>query len=269
MSKVLLMLLVLAAGLSSVSAEERVWDMKDSAYWRRKLVVPVEDITPAKMEKTAQEFLRLAGVRRIVVLSVFVSRGVAAEQGAPRSNYKQWKGYYDSLPKHARVSAHMIAISGDAVLWVRDVEGRITRRVLKGRDPTKFSVDGTAFEILYVAGRVMTKFERCATPGAIEPVFYVITPAELTEELCTRAGRWLARKLEAKHLAVRFRNDQWFVPGSSFPVAYPFAPTEAPPTEAEYHRSVSYYCGIFRGKPLDCRQTMGLALTPRRPVRER
>lgn len=47
----------------------------------------------------------------------------------------------------------MIAINGDAVLRPRSADGSFSKRILRGRDPTQFSVEGTPFEILIVGGQ--------------------------------------------------------------------------------------------------------------------
>ncbi len=268
MERLLRILLVLAGGSCSLVGEEMLWESKDERVWDRVMAAPAERITADAMEKTAIEFLELAGDRRVAILSVYASLSVASQQSTDRSNFKQRRAYYDDLPEDSRISAMMIAISGNAVLRVRDAQGVITRHVLRGRDPTRITVNGAIFEILFVSTRTMTRFEKCATVGAIVPRFFVTTSSELTEEFCTQAADWLVREVGIRKLDVSLKNNHWFLLAWQYPLHYPFLPGE-PPTESEHRKHVRFGCSVFCEEPMSCRQTMGPPLNSVPRSRER
>lgn len=179
------------------------------------------------------------------------------ERGLSCHSYKQWKVYYDHFPRDRLMVGSVIAINGDSVLRLRRADGTVTRVVLSGKDPTQFSVDGARFEILVLAGREMTRFQVCATPGAIEPNLYIRTEARLNRQVCERATNWIAGTLRTKHVGVTFRNDYWFPCSQLFPVLYPFFPPEPPPSESSYHNSATFSCGMTCEGRAHCVQTMG------------
>ncbi len=260
--RVLLILLVAAGVTPRDVAGEIFGETKDNYFWSQTLVIPADRISLPEMEKAARAFLGSAASHRLAVLSVYNTREIAAkETGAPCHSYKQWKVDYNHFPRGQLVAADVIALNGDAVLRLRSADGSFSKRILSGRDPTQFSVEGTPFEILIVGGRRMTRFEVCATPGAIEPRLYVRTEAKLTQVLCEQATGSLAKTLRTKYVRVEFRNDHWF-PCSFFPVVYPFFPPEPPPSESAYRNSVTFTCSITCEGQAHCMQTTGPPLAP-------
>ena len=241
------------------AADEVFGDMKDTDYWSRTLVVPAERIVLPDMEKVAREFLKRAGSRKVVILTVYSTRDIAGRQlgFVCLDYYKAWRHSYDQFPRDSLAAANMIAIGGDAVLRLRHVDGTVARRVLSGKDPTQLLIDGVAFELLHIAGREMSGFIRCDIPGQVGPQLYFRTDAKLTPELCERATAWIARLLPRKNMFASFRNDAVFA-CDSFPVVYPFSPPTRPPTETEYNNSLSFVCSVFCGeKEAHCTQTGG------------
>jgi hypothetical protein len=250
--------LFLIGVMACQGAEEVYAETKDNDHWFLTLVVPVERVKLPHMEKVAVDFLGRAASHKVAVLSVFNTREIAAmERGTSCGNYKQWRVDYNYFPRGRLAAANMIAIGGNAVLRLRSADGTVTRRVLKGEDPTQLSIDGTRFEILVIGGRRMTRFQACATAGAIEPNLYIRTSGKLSRELCERAVNWLAGMLRSRHLGASFRNDYWFPCGQFFPVLYPFFPPEEPLSESAYHKSVTFTCAMTCEGKADCLQTMG------------
>jgi hypothetical protein len=257
MKRVLLILLVFGGVTPCCGADEVYGETQDKDYWFLTLVAPPDRITLSEMEKRARAFLERAASRKVAVLSVFNTREIAAaERGSSCHSYKQWKVYYDLFPRDRLVAGSVIAIGGGAVLRLRSAEGMVTQRVLNGKDPTRFSIDGTRFEILIVAGRSMTRFQACGTPGAIEPTLYIRAETDLDPNRCQRATNWLAKTLRTRHLSATFRNDHWFPCSQFFPVLYPFFRPEPPPSESAYHNSLSFTCRIWCDGTAGCTETM-------------
>jgi hypothetical protein len=238
-------------------------DLKDTDTLLRTAILPDSAFNVNDMEKVARRFLEEAAkTHKTARLSIFADRTVAAQEAAAcEGSFLQWKLLYDSFPKRALLAAYVVSLRGDAVLWLRTSDGSVFRRVLTGKDPTQISVDGVPLEILFVNGRVQSRFEVCGTPGAVVPILYLSTDAALDAEFCQRVTSWLAAKLDTKHIWAEFANDHWFPCDGRFPLRYPFSPAEPPLSEAAFYSLPGFGCGIFCDAEPRC-----LSSTPTRRV---
>lgn len=232
------------AGLLLAQASARVVDeLKDQRSLIQVRVVRPEELTVAGAVQASKAFLAEGVQRKLNVLTMYADSAAAAEQVAFCENsYKQWKSLYENFPKTQFRAAQLISTGDGSVVAVRSADGAISRQLLRGIDPTKFELNGAAFEILFATGRTRSKFEKCEA-GAIEPVLYVKTTAALTAELCEKNTERLSQKLGASHLRASFRNDIWFL-CSQFPVFYPFAPPGQIPTEATQRMGAEFTCSM-------------------------
>jgi hypothetical protein len=228
-------------------SDKAVPDLKDNDTFLRIEVLPNSRFNLTDMEGVARRFLKdEAKAHRIAVLSVYADRTVAAQEAAScEGSYRQWKLLYDNFQERAPVAAFVLSLRSDAVLWLRTSDGNIHRRVLSGKDPTQFSVEGIPLEILFVSGRTRSRFEGCGTPGAVDPVLYLRSSATLNATFCQRATSWLAARLGAKYIWAQFTNDSWFPCDGRFPLHYPFSPAGPPPSEATFYSLPGFSCSIF------------------------
>ena len=235
----------------------------DGAFRVEVRILPEEHIVLPRLEELSKDFLvRSASSTHLATLSVFPSSALAAWQtNLSCETYRQWTVYFGAPSRSRLVCGYMVAINGDAVIRVRSAEGKVIRRVVSGSDPTEFAIGRAVFEILFVSGRVTTKFDPTRTAGLVEPLLYVKTKAHLDEALCERATSLLAAKLGLRRLSVHYRNDSWFICDGGFPTVYPFsADDEPPPSEAEFYRSVSFGCDLSGSGAPACIQISGAPL---------
>jgi hypothetical protein len=241
--------------------DEIVGDLSDDTSVIQVRVLPISKFNRADIKELAGRFLGSASKgRNLAVLSMFADRNVAAlETGVScESGYPQWRAYYHNPPKDALAAADVISIGKDAVVRLRTPDGTIVRDVIRGTDPTQFSVDGATFEILQVSGRVRSRFEGCGVPGSIDPVIYLKTSSNLTEELCQRATSLLTVRLDKKQIWTHFRNDHWFLCGQ-FPIWYPYSAPAQPPSEKAYYALPDFSCSVSCD---DVPRCLGSALRP-------
>src|SRR5450755_67438 len=240
-----------------------VSDLKDSDALLRIEILPDSRFNLTDMEKVARRFLGgAAKMHKTARLLIYPDRTLAAQEAAAcEGSFPQWKLFYDSFPRRVLLAANVISLRGDAVLWLRTSDGFVFRRVLTGKDPTQISVDGVPLEILFVNGRIQSRFEVCGTPGTVVPILYLRTDAALDAEFCQRVTSWLAAKMGTKHIGAEFTNDHGFPYDGRFPLWYPFSPTEPPLSEAAFYSLPGFGCDIFRGPEPHC-----LSSTPTRRV---
>jgi len=239
---------LLVVGSICCPAADRVnGDLKDSSTLVRLQILPSSKFNLTDMERVARRFLAgPAEARTTAVLLVYADRAVAAQQAAAcEDNYLQWKLFYDKFPKSALLAAAVISLRGDAVLWLRTLDGSVSRQVLSGKDPTPISVDGIPLEILFVTARIRSRFEACGTPGTLDPVIFLKTSAPLNESFCKRVTSWLSTRLGAQHIWVEIANVPWFPCDGRFPLHYPFSSQELPPSENAFYNSPMFSCSIF------------------------
>ena len=216
-------------------------ELRDSQSLIQTRVVPREDLTLARAVRLGTAFMSDGPRRKLHVLTMYADSVDAAEEmGGCENSYKQWKFLYDSFRGRSLGAAQLISTSDGAAVSVRSVDGKNTRQLLGGADPTKVEINGVQLQVLFIAGRTRSRFERCSA-GAVEPVLFLETSTALTIEFCKRATSGLARAWGVSHLWASFRNDIWFL-CTQFPVFYPFSAHGPVPPEAAYRGSRQFTC---------------------------
>jgi hypothetical protein len=227
-------------------------EIKDERTFIQTRVLPERTFSPAGMARLARRFLDdLGHGRTLSRLSMYSRQDVAEAQngGMCEGSYLPWKAHYEAFPKAGFLSSDVTSIGDNSVLRLRARDGTVTRRVLHGEDPTQVVVDGVSYEILFVTGRVRSRFEGCGVPGTIDPVLFLKTDATLNPAICQRVTSWLAATLGVNHVWTHFRNDRWFI-CSQFPVVFPFLSAEPLPSSTSLVSSPEYSCSIFcEGSP--------------------
>lgn len=264
-TRYLLALIFEAAGILSaqqtvsVPAQQLYTDLRDHKYWYRSVIVPPESFTLPQLRSLAQEFLGMAAARHdLAALSVFTDvHDAAMATTANRDSYKQWRLYYDAALSRQIRTADVVAIGDNAVLRVREAHGRVVQQIISGTNPLVFEVDGTAVEILVVRFRRGTRFDQCDPGTALSPIVYAKASNPLSTRLCKAAAARVAGLLKERKLFIMFRPDQWFISSGSFPVPYPFAKDEPPPSEEAYNRTITLSCSVLCEQGPACVQTQG------------
>ncbi len=246
---------LLLASVMHVSAQDPIFsEMKDSRALMQTRILPESTFNLPSMEAIARRFLGDVSAKTVVSrLSIYNRQDIAAEEngGMCEGSHLAWRGQYDRFPKEALMAADVTSIGEDAVLRIREIDGTVNRRVLRGKDPTRVSVGEVTFEILFVTGRFRSRFEGCGVAGTLEPVLFLRTDSPLSPDICQRATSSLAATLRADHLWVHFRNDHWFI-CSQFPVVFPFASREPLPSEIALDGSVEYSCSVSCDHAVNC-----------------
>ena len=264
----LLLLVLFVSSTRSSPLAEIVGETRDNNTVVQIRILPKSAFNLVDMKKVAEQFLRSdAAGHTTAVLSMYGDRNVAAQESGVscESGYLQWKVYYDGFPKDPLMAADVISIRGDAVLRLRTPDDAIVRHVMVGKDPTLVSLDGIEFEILWLTGRLRSRFEGCGVAGTVDPILYLKTTATLTEDLCQRITSMFAATLGAKYIWTNFRNDHWFLCGQ-FPIQYPFLPLGPLPSEVAFYNLPDFACSVFCDGASRC---LGPTLTPPSRRKER
>jgi hypothetical protein len=253
--------LAILATTSTCSIAQQIYaERKDQDHWFRTLIVPKAQLTVANTERLSRDFLSQVtkSGAQVAVLSIFVSRvDVAIARLENRDNYKQWSVYYGSAVHTPHPTAEAIAINGNVVLRVKDIDGVLTERILAGKNPLRLELNANVFEMLLITLQPAGPLHPCR-PTPLMSV-YVKTPGPLELHTLEETSREIADLLRSKSTSIYFRNDSWFISFDGFPVIYPFSTDTVPPTEAVYNKSHAFACLLScRKEGPTCVQVSGM-----------
>jgi len=161
---------------------------------------------------------------------------------ATHMTYGLWRRGYETATSRRYPVGALVAIRDSAVVLLRN-QDRVSRRVIRGTDPTVVNIEGGSFFISY--------FYKVPANKPILTL-YAWTSSPLTAELGERFLAALSASVPFGALSVRVRNDPWFVDDPVHPFFNPFYPGFAPPTEAEYNRSPTMACFRWEEKKPAC-----------------
>jgi hypothetical protein len=155
--------------------------------------------------------------------------------------YGYWRRLYEAQRGLQNELAEMISIGTNAVLRMRDAGGKVSRRVLAGRDPLQLEVQGDRLEIVYFG---------FSAPGPyiLQCVdVYIRTDASLRTEVGLELLGALRPIFPDLEVSVSLRNDAWFILEPSYPFYNPLIEDQQPPTEEEYRKNRTLRCGYWTG----------------------
>ncbi len=213
------------------------------------VLVPAERLNVETAIAVSREFLEKVGVRTFVLLRIVTEKGQAyPPPRPPRPSYEGWIRIYDRFKALNWNMAETVAFGGSAVVKFRDNDGKVTRIVLEGQDPTQLVAESKRFEFLHV------DLLRNPTGALADVRLYLRSSQPLDTGSGDALTALLARRLPFRRATVCVRRDFWFIEEEGFPHFYPFSDGTEPPTEAEYHQSATMYCSYGWGNDA-CRIT--------------
>lgn len=149
------------------------------------------------------------------------------------ADYVIWRTTREKYISLSSEIAELIAYKENALLRIRDRQGRITKHVLGGADPLHLNAGGLSFDIVYFA------FPRTSPPRVD---VYVRSSKEPTPQ----AGLELFRVLESwfppMDVWVFVRSDSLFVHEPTYPLLNPFEFTFSTPSPEEFQQTRTLIC---------------------------
>jgi len=169
--------------------------------------------------------------------------------GATDVEFEGWYNMYRSVPEPNKLQMmQLVAIGRDVV--VEAVDGlKVSRFVLSGKDPMLFEFAGRKCQILELhwTRPLIELHKGKGTPLNVSVPLKTDTLRTVAEG--EAIAREIQRRLNYLYVFVNIRNDTWFIEDPFYPLWFPFAPGEQPPTnEKEYLLRGSMSCGIAVGE---------------------
>lgn len=227
----------------AAKAETVLGELNRAGMREKSIKVDPGSFTENNVVRLCRVELRRKPRANVTILHVYGERGAAPlPQPVHGHTYEYWRGFYDSQSQLPNEIAEMVAIGKNAVLRMRDASGRVTRRVLAGRDPLLIGLQGTRFEIVHLAFSP-------ARPYIFQRASVYVRTAEPLE---TAPGLELLGILRPVfpdlEVSVYIRNDAWFIHEAGYPFFNPLVEDEIPPSPDEY-RTPTLRCGHWTGAP--------------------
>lgn len=140
-----------------------------------------------------------------------------------------WSVYFDELRAADLHLAEGISVRTGAAVRVRR-GNKLTESVLFGRNPLHFTVEGSRYDISFIANM------------PFGPALFVSTKEDLAPAQAVIVFEHLQRTFTADIVLI-LRNDHWFLNWDEFPIYNPFfVQPSMVPTADEYSRTQSIVC---------------------------
>jgi hypothetical protein len=149
------------------------------------LTLPSSDFEASKIESRFREYLADSGSENRFLLIQAIDR----EESRPLTaigftdiTYGLWKLLFSDYEKQIPPFAELLQINGNAGMRLRDYEGNVTMKVLKGQNPYEITGCGTSLSVLHVSLTVTRNMEK---PGRTSPNlhFFFLSDAAVKQEI--------------------------------------------------------------------------------------
>ena len=235
--KAITLICLITAGLH---ADSVLWNRSRDGAREVALVLSDGAFTQERLEQLARVELARTPRANFIRLTMVGAKGRLPLPKATTYSFAAWLRLYE--PPGPNEIAEMIANGDDAVLRVRDLTGKLTERVLSGRNPLTIAVGEEDFQIVHVSAGVAILY------GGDVRVFL-----RTARPLRVETGEALLEALQASFpnfgISVSAQNIPWFVNEGDYPISNPFAENGRPPTPEEYLRTKTLRCSYVSGLP--------------------
>jgi hypothetical protein len=214
---------------------------------RREIIRPRTSFNESGMETEFRRILTEAEDSDILLVEALDSQNSAnlVEMGVDDASYALWETLYSDYKQNVPPFGELLRIKGNATMRLRDDEGHVRIKVLKGEDAYRFDFCGRSFSLAHLA--VKTDDQTKSEPYLH---FFLTTDGAPDERITRCAHRELQSRLSNAAVNVSVRNDAWFLLHSDYPVVLPFLSQAKPPTKEEYEGTPEWSCGQYEGHVL-------------------
>lgn len=191
---------------------------------------------------------------RLLRLVIYADESDAASykgkgfQGAAIRSWDEWLKRFEAAPRPRHAMAEVVQSPMGVVLRYRSETGRISKSVLRGRDPTLIRTGNSSFAIVHFVMMGPAPIFASKPGGGMRLDFYLQTTEVLRESDCLRVAQDLSTDLEVPWIIAVFRHDPFFIMESAFPLRFPLVELPPLPTEQEYFGSGEMFCVVQYGE---------------------
>jgi len=214
------------------------------------VILPTTEFEQSKIESRFEGYLAASSPDTRFLLIRAIDREQSfqlAEIGFTDVTYGLWRLLFSDYERQIPPFAELLQINGNVGIRLRDREGRITTKVLRGRNPYAITGCGTAFPVLHVSLTTTRDLEDPQRSSS-NLHFFVLSDSAVNQEIA-RCVLTKVRELGlGGNLAVSIRKDPWFIQDSDYPVVLPFLESIQPPSKEQYEKALQSYCGLYEGK---------------------
>ena len=229
--------MLFALSLSTANAVGEV--VRSQSKWKD-INVSARFFNEQALVDLARSELARAPRREFTQLLFYGEPGGAPTSKPNHGSYDYWRRLYEVAAQTPNAIAEVISIDNNVILRMRDLDGKVTRRVLSGDDPLRMVVNSDPLEIVYISFRPSSLLSEAVS-------VYARTSAPLRAE----TGLILLRQLESAlgdlQVSLAIRHDGWFIYQPGYPFLNPFLEEANLPTHEEYDKEPTLVCGRSTG----------------------
>jgi len=203
--------------------------------------LPEEEFNEDTVERFFRSRLDTLGSRyKVAKIIVTLSNNLRANtKGVTEVEYFLWLHLYEAIGRNAPPVAELLLIESSAIMRMRNLDGHIVRKVLRGTNPLLMGVEGGQFELIH-----LTLYSGFEDRGQLYA--YLVTEKPLVKHQIAEVTKKLIEALGEELHGVYVRNDSWFIRQGDFPVIYPFETRRRAPPIEEYRASPEVWCGSHK-----------------------
>jgi len=241
---VLLLLFVAFLPVGARARDRIVEEQKFQSQLTRTILIAPEEFTAEAMDRRFSAFMaEVADHFRVARLELYPGpddpRGPNCKCSEPVS-YGFWGVLYEKLGGRLPASAELLIINGAAAVRVRDANGLIKTRVLRGPDPYLLHIGDAELRLVHVDIGNGPRVHEVDSGAMLR--CYFMTSDSLGEALGRAAIAEIQRTTSTRNIGVAIRHDPWFIKDSDFPVVPPYTPLIRPPSREEYEKGDQVSC---------------------------
>ena len=105
----------------------------------------------SNIERLARAELKKRPRVNFIKLTIFGEKAGTPLPKPDHVSYDSWKGLYELAARSSNEIAEMISIGDNAVLRVRESNGKVTSKMLTGTNPLEVMISGDLYQIVYLA----------------------------------------------------------------------------------------------------------------------
>lgn len=188
--RLFLIVLVLISSPPGVLSGERLFvDYYRPEMWLRRIIIDRAEFSLERLEhRFRQQLLLTEGTAKVVQVLITTSELDATSncQCMTDMTYEMWRMFFDEYRDRVPPVAELTVIGHSATMRVRDLEGRVHRKVLKGSDAVHLRTNECTAEILHIQPHFFRPPWRRRLETEADLTFYLQTPGATTAE-CARS----------------------------------------------------------------------------------
>lgn len=237
---------VIVLAICSIQENSKQWSFRRESVEWRKFLLPSEEFKTHSVEMRFRRILSAKDPTTKILQVVLMDRPESlslSEHGYNDISYNLWKLLFGDYQNGIPPFAELLAIGDRAAMRIRDDQGRVLLKVLKGGNPYEITACAQRMSLMHLDIERTDNAITQNPTGVAPPLnFFLVAQVAIDEGTARCAFDELRERTVGHNINVYVRNDPWFLQHSDYPVVSPFLVDVKPPTQQEYEEAIEWSC---------------------------